>query len=356
MFQITIRTHGMSATYRNEATGPLVDIETGEIIVPKRSTCQGWTYAAARRNEQTLQCIDFDAIDGYTYAITLTIPSSAMHAVTPKQFHRWLDNWLKTARRRGMLHYYWILEFTAVGTPHLHITIWMASRCDREVQRLLLAWLRTLKRNNIYGSINAQDARTVVTAATDDPYFAGPPTPERWLSYLSKHASRGVAHYQRQIENMPPEWQEHSGRVWGHDRNLPLKPPEKMALSQQAFWIVRRWARNWLTAEAATASDPDKRRRGISTCRRFLKCNDLELSASRGLGAWCPERVAMQLIDGLPYERADVWAIQQIRLTDEQRGELLALCRTDAERRVFWRAYMPIDDDPLTKEEDADEQ
>lgn len=64
----------------------------------------------------------------------------------------------------------------------------------------------------------------------------------------------------------------------------------------------------------------------------------------------------MQLIDGLPYERADVWAIQQIRLTDEQRGELLALCRTDAERRVFWRAYMPIDDDPLTKEEDADEQ
>ncbi len=128
-----------------------------------------------------------------------------------------------------------------------------------------------------------------------------------------------------------------------------------MALSQQAFWIVRRWARNWLTAEAAGASDPNKRRRGISTCRRFLKCNDLELSASRGFGAWCPERVAMQLIDGLPYERADVWAIQQIRLTEEQRAELFALCHTDSERRVFWRAYIPIDDDSQIKE-DADEQ
>lgn len=357
MFQISIRAHGMSATYRTETRRePLVDLETGEIIAPKRSTCQGWTPAVARRNEQTLQCINFDVIDGYVYAVTLTIPSTAMYTVTPRQFHRWLDNWLKSARRRGMLHFYWILEFTAAGTPHLHITIWMAGHCDDDIQRLLLSWLHILNRSQVHASITAQDARSVVTAAADAPDFTGPATPERWLWYLAKHSSRGVTHYQRQIETMPPEWQEHSGRMWGHDRGLPLKLPTKMALSRRAFWIVRRWARNWLTAEAATNPSPDKRRRGISACRRFLKCTDPELSASRGLGAWCPDRVALQLIDGLPYEYADVWAVQQIRLTEEQRTELLALCRTDAERRVFWRAYIPTDDDPLSKKKDANEQ
>lgn len=356
MFQLTIRSHGMSASYRSEATGPLIDMETGEIITPKRSTCRGWTYAVARRNEQTLQRIDFSAIDGNAYAITLTIPAGSMHAVAPKQFHQWLDNWLKTAHRYGMLHYYWILEFTAIGTPHLHITIWMPDHCDEEVQKLLLAWLRILKRSEVHGSITAQDARPVVVAATDDPHFTGEPTPERWLWYLAKHASRGVAHYQRQIKNMPAEWKSHSGRVWGHDRKLPLKAPEKMATSQQAFWIVRRWARNWLKAEAAIMPDSEKRRHAISTCRRFLKCGDLDLSATRGLGAWCPDRVAIQLIDGLPFERSDVWAIHQIRLTEEQRAELLALCRTDSERRAFWRAYLPIDDGSPSKEKNANEQ
>lgn len=359
MFQIIIRQHGMSTTYRSEPAvrEPVIDWETGEIITPpKRSTCQGWTYAVARRNEQTLQSIDFGAIDGYVYAITLTIPASAMHAVMPDQFHKWLDNWIKSARRRGMLHDYWILEFTAAGTPHLHITAWMAEHCDEDVQRLLLAWLRIIRRDNIYGTVSAQDARPVITAAAADPDFIGPATPERWLWYLAKHASRGVAHYQRQMKNMPAAWQEHSGRMWGHDRKLPLKPPQRVTLSTQAFWIIRRWARNWLKSEASGDSNDAKRRRGITTCRRLLKCADPELSATRGIGAWCPDRVAIQLIDGLPYERADVWAIQQLRLTEEQRAELFSLCRTDSERRVFWRAYMPIDDDPQTKEKNADEQ
>ena len=43
--------------------------------------------------------------------------------------------------------------------------------------------------------------------------------PLGWLRYLSKHAARGVAHYQR--KGTPAGWTK-TGRLWGHGGAWPV--------------------------------------------------------------------------------------------------------------------------------------
>ena len=125
---ISIRAHGMSASKWQQLVNPV----TGEIMkltsiqAPERSNTNGWTANVARRNEQRLQQIDFDAIDGEAAFVTLTMPKQQMEDVSSEQFHRWLNAWLVYMRRRGMRHYYWILEFQASGNPHLHVIVWLS--------------------------------------------------------------------------------------------------------------------------------------------------------------------------------------------------------------------------------------
>lgn len=105
---ISIRAHGLSASKYQQLVNP----ETGEIVKlaafqpPERTTCGGWTRNVARRNEQRLQQVDFESIDGEPAFVTLTMPSQQMNEVTSKQFHRWLNTWLVYMRRRGCVHYY----------------------------------------------------------------------------------------------------------------------------------------------------------------------------------------------------------------------------------------------------------
>ena len=72
---ISIRAHGVSAS-RNQQ---LVNPETGEIVrltsfqQPERTATKGWTSNVARRNEQRLQQVDFEAVDGVPAFVTLTM-------------------------------------------------------------------------------------------------------------------------------------------------------------------------------------------------------------------------------------------------------------------------------------------
>lgn len=116
---ISIRTHGVSAT-RNQT---VVNPDTGEIVKlaafnqPERTATKGWTANVARRNEQRLQQIDFEGIEGFPAFVTLTMPAQQMGDVSAAMFHGWLKRWLQFMKRHGMLHYYWILEFQASGNP-----------------------------------------------------------------------------------------------------------------------------------------------------------------------------------------------------------------------------------------------
>lgn len=312
---ISIRAHGVSASKWQQLVNPV----TGEIMkqtstqAPERSNTNGWTANVARRNEQTLQQIDFDAIDGEAAFVTLTMPKQQMADVSSEQFHKWLNAWLVYIRRRGMRHYYWILEFQASGNPHLHVIVWLSDwrtggakrgyvhhRWDVvEQYRALAYWAKRLNADGVAAKVDAQNFQMVELgqSPTVDGVTLESATPERLLMYLAKHAARGVAHYQRQIENMPDDWQFRSGRVWGHDRGLPLREQEDFETDYPTFWTFRRLVRRWVCANASKMTDDDKQRRSIVSARRMLRCSRPDVSPYRGVSAWLPASVASQLLD-----------------------------------------------------------
>lgn len=298
---VSIRAHGTSAT-RNQT---LVNPETGEIVKltafqpPERTATKGWTVNVARRNEQRLQQIDFDAVDGVPAFVTLTMPAQQMADVSASMFHGWLKRWLQYMKRHGMTHYYWILEFQATGNPHLHVLVWLDHMPDAlETYKALRSWVRMLDKSGVGARQQGQIWESIDVGGelvVDGERV--PAHPERVLMYLAKHAARGVAHYQRQIANMPEDWQYRSGRVWGHDRSLPLREQEDVETDYPTFWTFRRLVRRWRVSEAQAIVDPERRCAAVVQARRCLRCSRPDISPYRGLSAWVPADVASALLD-----------------------------------------------------------
>ena len=196
-----------------------------------------------------------------------------------------------------MLHYYWILEFQGSGNPHLHVLVWIDHEFDvLEQYRALTSWGNMLDKSNIGARVQAQVWEPIDMGGeivVDGEMV--PAHPERVLMYLTKHAARGVAHYQRRIENMPDDWQYRSGRVWGHDRGLPLREQDDFECSYKEFWQYRRLVRRWRLSEANAITDPDRKRVAVVQARRMLRCSRPDVSPFRGVSAWVPESAAKQL-------------------------------------------------------------
>lgn len=298
---IAIRAHGVSASKFQQLVNP----ETGEIVKladlqpPERTATRGWTVNVARRNEQRLQQIDFDAIEGFPAFVTLTMPATQMGEVSAAMFHSWLKSWLRYMKRHGMSHYYWILEFQASGNPHLHLLVWLDNDWDALEQfKALRSWVNMLNKSGVGARLQGQIWESIDVGGTITVDGKTVPAhPERVLMYLAKHAARGVAHYQRQIENMPEDWKNRSGRVWGHDRGLPLREQQDFETDYPTFHRFRRLVRRWRLAEARSIKDYDRRRAAISQTRRCLKCGRPDISPYRGVSAWLPADVASRLLD-----------------------------------------------------------
>ena len=297
---ISIRAHGVSASKFQQVVNP----ETGEIMKltafqpPERTATKGWTVNVARRNEQRLQQVDFDAIDGVPAFVTLTMPAQQMGDVSAAMFHGWLKSWLQYMKRHGLLHYYWILEFQASGNPHLHVLVWIDHEPDAlETFKALRSWVGILNKSDVGARLQGQIWESIdVGGEINVDGETVPAHPERVLMYLAKHAARGVAHYQRQIANMPEDWQYRSGRVWGHDRGLPLREQQDVECDYPTFWRYRRLVRRWRVAEAQAITDPRRRRAAEAQARSLLKCSSPS-SPYRGISAWIPSNVASQLLD-----------------------------------------------------------
>lgn len=298
---VSIREHGVSASRNQTVVNPV----TGEIMKltafnqPERTATRGWTSNVARRNEQRLQQIDFDGIDGVPAFVTLTMPSGQMGEVSAADFHGWLKRWIQYMKRHGLVHYYWILEFQASGNPHLHVLVWLDHAWDAlEQYHALRSWVNMLNKSGVGARIQGQiwEAIDVGGELVVDGETV-PAHPERVLMYLAKHAARGVAHYQRQLSNMPDDWQYRSGRVWGHDRGLPLCEQQDVECDYPTFHRFRRLVRRWRLAEARGIKDADRRRAAILQARGMLKCGRPDVSTYRGVSAWVPASVASQLLD-----------------------------------------------------------
>lgn len=298
---VSIRMHGVSAS-RNST---LVDPCTGEIVQrqskpspPMRTATRGWTSNVARRNEQRLQQVDFDAIEGVPAFVTLTMPSQQMGEVSASLFHGWLKRWLQYMKRHGLQHYYWILEFQASGNPHLHVLAWLDHEPDAlETYKALRSWVRMLNKSGVCARQQGQVWETIDLGGelvVDGERMSA--HPERVLMYLAKHAARGVAHYQRRIENMPDDWRQRSGRVWGHDRGLPLCDAESVEVDYPTFWRYRRLVRSWRLAEARHVGDARRRAEAVVAAKRMLRWGDPGEAPYRGVSAWVPADVSRRLL------------------------------------------------------------
>lgn len=262
-----------------------------------RGEVKGWTRAAVRRHTRWLYSVAPDELHGAGFAATLTMRETPPDAAA---FHRARRAFLMRLERTGLLRNHWVVEWQRRGTPHFHMALYWPegeAPADLAAARGIIvgAWLAVA---NGWG---AEAAGQYVLP------IAGP---LGWLQYLSKHAARGVEHYQRQ--GKPAGW-EKSGRLWGYGGEWPLQEPMKLQLSREGYWEFRRLVRAWRIADAraalVAARDDSARRsavRRLQGARRMLSCNDRRLSEVRGVSEWVPEDTAQSFVLHLAAQGYDV--------------------------------------------------
>lgn len=271
----------MVSAYRN---GMSAGVGGGNPNPKKRGEIQGWSAGAVRRHTKWLYTVDAPKLTGVGYAFTLTvrdIPESH------DEFVRMRDAWLQGLRDRGAIRFHWVVEWTARKRPHIHAAVYFPEK--PETGSLL---------TNNDGDALFTVARWVSIAGD---YGAGFPGqhyavidgPLGWLQYLSKHAARGVRHYQR--SGKPAGW-EKTGRLWGHGGDWPAEPPMRFDMEAAAYHRYRRLVRAWRVANARADTGNPRRSSRIGYARRMLACSDRRLSAVRGVSDWVPESVSLAFV------------------------------------------------------------
>jgi hypothetical protein len=252
----------------------------------KRGVIKGWSSGAVRRHTRWLYSIDAPQLDGVGVALTLTLRATPDTAADWVRLRR---AFVERARRLGMIRLHWVTEWQRRGAPHMHLAVYAPEGTDARTfaESLLLAWI---------------DVARGYEAGVFSQYWDEIAGPLGWLKYLSKHAARGVKHYQRQ--GAPQGW-DVTGRLWGHAGDWPADEPMRFELSTAGYHRLRRLIRSWRIADARAAGD----RRRIRYARRMLMCPDRKLSAVRGVSDWVPEDVLLELVSSL---ELDGYSVTQI--------------------------------------------
>lgn len=263
---------------------------------PPRGECKGWSAHALRRNLLFLYSVDETRLDGLEgRAVTLTVK------ICPKS----PDDWRKARRafekamiRSGAKLVHWVIEWQRRGVPHFHMAIFWPDGEALTDPEIIQHWLR------IAAPWRPEPRAQHVTAIFDE---------VGWNKYTSKHAARGLNHYQRNPANVPIEWRSRStGRMWGHVGDWPIQEPVKFALGMVGFWKYRRIVRSWRIANAREPKrrellDADGRRthiyvtvtdsRRIRSARGMLRCHDPKRSAVRGCSEWLPATMTHRIME-----------------------------------------------------------
>lgn len=256
-----------------------------DAVPPMRSEVNGWSSSAIRRNLKFLYSVDEAGLVGEGVALTLTVKHCPPD---PEAWQRARDSWFMRQRRRGMVRCHWVTEWQRRGVPHLHLAIWFPLGEQVDPWELVRDWLVLVQ------EFGAKARAQHVTPIWD---VLG------WNQYVSKHAARGLHHYQRSPENVPKTWQSGTGRMWGKLGDWPLQEPLRVDLSQRAFWAYRRMVRGWRVADAragaAKGSVLAPANRRIRSARGMLRCPVPELSRVRGVSEWIGEGLNLRMLEGL---------------------------------------------------------
>lgn len=252
-------------SYRHGLTGGIPPMKNDHLRA-KRGEVEGWSVGATRRNTAFLRSIREDLLTGAGIAFTLTLKDCPP---TARDWHRIRRAWEKRMVRAGMVRLHWVTEWQRRGVPHLHGAIWFPDCYD--ALTVIDAWMAVAAE---YGAGRRGQHWRIIDG------------PVGWFQYLSKHAARGVKHYQRSADNLPEGWQKRTGRVWGKSGDWPEAPVVEYRIDNGAWFVFRRLVRAWRKADARESGD----RYRIRTARSMLTCHDRPTSEVRGVSEWLPSR------------------------------------------------------------------
>ena len=272
--------------YRHGGKGGVAPMKNGHARA-KRGDVGGWSLGATRRNTEFLYSIREDRLTGVGFAVTLTLRDCPPDSLA---WHRLRRRWMDRLRRAGALRVHWVTEWQRRGVPHIHAAVYFPEsdvvawdndlQCRVRVRApswLVRSWLECGASK--YGAGSSGQFVLPIAGAVG------------WFQYVSKHAARGVRHYQRSAENVPDAWKLRTGRVWGKLGDWPVQEGVRVAVEGSegdgGFYPFRRIMRAWRVADARASGD----RIRIRLARGMLRCKDRALSAVRGYNEWVPAEV-----------------------------------------------------------------
>lgn len=277
-----------------------------------RGDVGGWSLGATRRNTEFLYSIREDQLDGVGFAVTLTLRECPPDAAA---WHRLRRAWEMRVSRAGMVRLHWVTEWQRRGVPHLHGAIWFPAETAAESAHAMVAhWCKV---GEAYGAgFRGQHVRRIDGAVG-------------WFQYLSKHAARGVKHYQRSSENVPEAWQTKTGRMWGKSGSWPVQPASRFNLKARdgdgAWFAYRRLFRSWRVADARASGERNR----LRLARRMLACNEQRLSEVRGVSEWIPGGIQLAMLANLLTRGYAV-------VYDDRAADVQGSCTSEADNDAEW--------------------
>lgn len=196
---------------------------------------------------------------------------------TPKDWHDRRRAFIERLRRMGLDLAHWLTEWQRRQVPHLHGALFFGPESEATARKIEEAWLGAMAEFRPHA--NAQHVAPLYDSLG-------------WAQYLSKHAARGLRHYQRAPENIPPAWLGKTGRMWGKVGQWPQQDAAALTLSMPGFHAFRRILRARRRADARASGNG----RRIAHARRMLKCSDEKRSAVRGGSDWCDLEEGLSLV------------------------------------------------------------
>lgn len=262
----------------------------------KRDICQGWSNSSTRSNTQFLYSVDETGLDRYGLALSLTLRDCP---ATHDDWKRLRKLFFDRLRYLGLVRAHWITEWQRRGVPHLHMAVWFDSSSlfpGTITASALDAWCAPGPGRVITGIIEAWLYVVADYGALLECQYIKPICDSvGWFQYLSKHASRGLRHYQRSPENIPASWQDKTGRMWGKLGDWPVWEPVKLNVNMDGFWAYRRIVQRWRFASARATADRGR----IFSARRMLQSPDPKFSAVRGVSEWIGYELSCRILKHL---------------------------------------------------------
>jgi hypothetical protein len=318
------------ATFKAYPNGVTMGVGNAQPVGGMRGEVVGWSSAAVRRHKRWLYSVERQGLSGQGDAVTLTMRHTP---ATVEEWQRILRLLFYGLRDRGMIRWHWVVEWQRRGTPHLHLAVYSDDTERPPGPEVVRAWLRLTRE---YGSQPSGQHVTPITG------------PVGWLKYLSKHASRGVKHYQRQ--GKPAGW-EKTGRLWGYGGVWPVSMPVEGVLTTRQYHQFRRLVRRYAVAEARSSALRYRRLgevkkaesawKSVGYLRRMLKCHDRNLSTVRGVSDWAPPEVTLPMALWVGWQGEAVerpLTSSESSKSHQERGASGAILETSKAIRQEWKA------------------